>query len=112
MLIDVKDEAIRSIEEAKSRRKAHQHKLRQVNHIQSPEALFKVFDKYEVIDPDFDDEHFLTICNYSLQVTEAYRGKDGGLGNYLPKANPKPQYKAKLLPKSDRYHQRLVAGHK
>jgi len=113
MTVIDKDEAIEMVEQAKKKRKAHYHRLRQVNHIQSPEALFKVFDKYEIVDPDFDDEHFMNIFNYSMRITEAYRGKDGGIGNYVPKGKPKPpQYEPKLLPKSDRYYRRLIAGHK
>lgn len=112
MTVTNKGEAIKIVEQAREKRKAHYHRLRQVNHIQSPEALFNVFDRYEVIDPDFDDEHFLNIFNYSMRVTEAYRGKDGGIGNYVPKGKAKsPQYTPKLLPKSEKYWKRLVRGY-
>ena len=108
MVIDAKEEAEKYVKA----RKAHYNRLRQVKHIESPEALFNVFDRYEVIDPDFDDEHFLNIFNYSMRITEAYRGKDGGIGNYVPKGKSKPpQYKPKLLPKSEKQWKRLVRGY-
>ena len=108
MVIDVKEEAEKYVEA----RKAHYHRLRQIKHMKSPEELFNVFDRYEVLDPDFDDEHFLTICNYNMQVTEPYRGDKGTVGNHLPKGKPKsPQYTPKLLPKSEKYWKRLVRGY-
>lgn len=108
MVIDAKEEAEKYVEA----RKAHYHRLRQIKHMKSPEELFNVFDRYEVLDPDFDDEHFLTICNYSMQVTEPYRGGKGTVGNHLPKGKVKAsQYTPKLLPKSEKYWKRLVKGY-
>ena len=41
---------------------------------------------YDIVDPDFDDENFLTSFNYSMDVNEPYRGNLGscGQGNRLP----------------------------
>ena len=112
MTVTTKDEALTIVEQEREKRKAHYHRLRQVNHIKSPEALFNVFDRYEVIDPDFDDEHFLNICNYSMQITEPYSSPKGTIGSYLPKGKEKlSQYKPKLLPKSENYWKRLVRGY-
>jgi hypothetical protein len=112
MTVTNKDEALTIAEQEREKRNAHYHRLRQVNHIQSPEALFNIFDRYEVIDPDFDDEHFLNICNYSMQVTEPYRGRKGAVGNHLPKGKVKAsQYTPKLLPNSENYWKRLVRGY-
>jgi len=112
MTVIDKDEAIEMVEQSEKKRKAHHHRLRQVNHIQSPEAVFKVLDNYAVVDPDFDDEHFMNIFNYSMQITEPYSSHKGTIGSYLPRGKEKlSDYKPKLLPKSEKQWKRLVRGY-
>ena len=48
----------------------------------SPEGLEACKSKYDIVDPDFDDDF---LFNYCMDVNEPYRGHDTGVtGNKLP----------------------------
>ena len=42
-----------------------------VSHINS-QAMHEVYEGYSVVDPDFDDENFLTSFNYCMDVNEPF----------------------------------------
>ena len=55
-----------------------------VSHI-SMQAIHNMHEEYSVVDPDFDDENFLTSFNYCMDVNEPFRAETStGLGNHLP----------------------------
>ena len=55
-----------------------------VSHI-NMQAMYNVYEEHNVVDPDFDDENFLTSFNYCMDVNEPFRAETNtSLGNHLP----------------------------
>ena len=55
-----------------------------VSHI-NMQAMYDVYEEHNVVDPDFDDENFLTSFNYCMDVNEPFRAETNtSLGNHLP----------------------------
>jgi len=55
-----------------------------VSHI-NMQAMNAVYEEHNVVDPDFDDENFLTSFNYCMEVNEPFRAEaKTSLGNHLP----------------------------
>ena len=75
------------LEEFQKRRKMYKRNLERmffVSHINS-QAMHEVYEGYSVVDPDFDDENFLTSFNYCMDVNEPFRAETNtSLGNHLP----------------------------
>ena len=74
------------LEEFQKRRKMYKtwRKNVVVSHI-NIQAIHNLYEEYSVVDPDFDDENFLTSFNYCMDVNEPFRAETNtSLGNHLP----------------------------